>query len=239
MLSGVDTRVAGSLLVILLASCVQTGCNAQEVCIAPEDGSQTPPSCERTTTLDQFCSAGVPDDVAVTFLNGTHRLSVVCEMKNIKNVTFSAEVGSKVTIHCNKLGTGLKYLNVSMLKISDIEFTDCRADWNDMPLYQRPFKSSRFDAFSLFFIGGSNISLTNVRMSSFLVYNVAGDVAIDYCSTDSSGNLIAYDNLTHTAAVSISKSNVAKPCFLLPLSRSCVSTQCFKFNRHHHRHILQ
>ena len=117
-------RMTDGMLVFLFVSCFSY--SLQEVCIAPDGGSQKPP-CK---TINQFCqdAGGIPDNTVVNVLSGTHRLNTTCEMQNVNNITLRSKNRSKVIFKCSHEDSGFRFLNVSMLKISGIEFKGCGAN---------------------------------------------------------------------------------------------------------------
>ena len=171
------------VLVFLIASCALRCCSAEEVCIVPDGSSSQkfPSSC---STLDQFCSdnSTVLHHVIITFLNGTHSLNTTCEIKNVENVTL---IGSDVVVQCSPHeDSGFKCFNVSMLKISGIEFIGCGAKTWSLSKLHHNIPSSIFSA--ILIVNGSELTLTSVRIydsksAAIYIVNVAGNVVMDSC----------------------------------------------------------
>ena len=169
------------MLVFLFVSCFLTSCGLQE-CVVPDGGSKISPSCK---TMNNFCkdASSIPSNTAVTVLSGTYRLNTTCEMKNASNITLRGQNGKVVLIECSGEENGFRFLNVSMLKISGIEFTGCGATW-----------SPNTESAALLFIKGSNLTLTNITVSDakytgIYISNVAGSVTVDSCKV---GNASAH-----------------------------------------------
>ena len=183
--------MATKLVVLLFVSCVltQSCCTAKEVCIVPDGDSPKPPSCTTASTIDQFCGSGVKDNTVATFSDGTHKLGTVCEVVLVKNITFRAGNKSKVTVKCSPQNdASFKFLNVSMLKLSGIEFIGCGATSTPTSSYVS----------ALLFANGSGVTVTNVNVSDskyfgIFIHNVAGNVSMDsFQITNASSNLIRY-----------------------------------------------
>ena len=128
-------------IVFLLASCCLACFGLQDVCIVPDGGSQKPlpslPSCKPPMiTINQLCqdSGGISDATSVHFLDGTHKLNTTCQVQNVKNISLMSREGSNAVIQCSLYeDSGFRFFNVSMLKISGIEFTGCGALWYNNP----------------------------------------------------------------------------------------------------------
>ena len=217
-------KVSTLLILILFRSWTLTHCDldVKEVCIVPDGKSQFPFSCE-TLTLDQFCSSGVPDNVLINILGGTHKLNTVCEMRNTSNVTFRGKSGSKVVIECDTFkDSGLRSLNVSELKLSNMEFRGCGTVHHYYEVTPQPagYNMPGNISAALLFLNGSHLTLTNVtiadsKSSAFYIQNVAGDVMLDFCTVSNTttlnrtvvgGNAIFYNSLV-TAAVMVTITN--------------------------------
>ena len=175
-----------TVLVFISASCFLIGCRSQEVCIVPDSDKQELPSyCEKNISLNKFCqdAGDIRDNAVISVLNGTHRLSAPCEVKNTSNLILRGQNEPRTTINCDD--SGFRFLNILSLMISDMEFTGCGATWtttvphNIFGLY--PIILS-----ALLFFNGSNLTLTNVTVSDAIsagiyIYNVAGNVTVDSC----------------------------------------------------------
>ena len=179
------------------------------MCIVPDDQS-LPIYCDSavTTNINQLC--GDSEDYSntlITVLEGTHTLNGTCEFKEVTNLTFSGTKGS--TISCSSNETGLRFLNVSHLEISDIEFTSCGCTGYVVSnLYGLPNETLS----ALLFINGSSLTLTDVTVvnavsAGIYIYNVVNYVTMDSCKVINalsnkidymSGTVIAYNNHTTT-----------------------------------------
>ena len=182
------------------------------MCIAPDDqsGYPLPTYCDSavTTNINQLC--GNTEDYSntlITVLEGTHTLNGTCEFKEVTNLAIRGTNGS--TISCSSNETGFRFLNVSHLEISDIEFTSCGCTGYVVSnLYGLPNETLS----ALLFINGSSLTLTNVAVvnavsAGIYIYNVVDYVTMDSCkvinaSSDKidfmSGTVIAYNNHTTT-----------------------------------------
>lgn len=192
---GVSLKMAAILVTLLFLSCILTRscCDAKdkEICIIPESGTE-PSSCDIANTIDQFCRAGVKDNTVAIFMNGTHKLGLVCEISFVKNVALRAKGGSKVIIECSpQKDASFKFLNVSVLEVSGIEFVGCGAA-------SSPASASYISA--LLFGNGSDITVTNINVSDSKYFgifgqNVAGTFTLNKCQvTNASSNMIRYDS---------------------------------------------
>lgn len=189
---------AKRVLLTLLTSCILTSSESNEVYIVPEGGIQWP-QCE--TSLDQFCTDGIPNNTIVTLLGGTHKLSIICELQGVSNVTFRGQNGSRVVVECSD--SGFVCLNTSMLTLSNIAFRGCTANWHNNP---------RNISSGLIFLNGSDLALSNVTISDstssgFYIYDVTGSVTLDSCRvsnassdkvTVADANMVFYDSLVTT-----------------------------------------
>ena len=202
-------KVFDIMFIFLLLSCFLKCSSTHEksVCIVPDDQS-LPEFCDEPTDINKFC--GNTEDYSntlITVLEGTHTLNVTCEFKEVTNLTLSGTNGS--TISCSSNETGLRFLNVFHLEISDIEFTSCGCTGYVVSnLYGLPNETLS----ALLFIHGSSLTLTNVTVvnavsAGIYIYNVVDYVTMDSCkvinaSSDvidfMSGTVIAYNNHTTT-----------------------------------------
>ena len=205
-------------VIVLLASCCLA--SLEEVCI---DSSDEKPhsSCESTTTIDKFCQGASywHDDIVVRVLSGTHLLTRTCELHHVNNVTLRGLSESKVVIQCSHHeDNGFIFYNVSMLRISDIEFTGCGTKQNSEH-NQTPSDLSA----ALLFVNGSNLTLVKVTVynsnpAGICVKNVVGTVIVDSCvitnaSSDNaySGNIFEYEPfITENAYLTIVNTQVSK-----------------------------
>ena len=203
----ISMKIFSVLVFLFTSSCLPK--SLQETCIVPDNSSKFPLQC-KASTIDQFCkdTGGIPGNTVVTVLSGTHRLSMTCEVNNVNNITLRSQSDSKVIIRCSSLGdSGFRFLNVSTLNISGIEFNGCGATWTTQPLLDY----LHLDILSaLLFVNGSNLTLMNVLVSDaqcagIYIYNVAGNTTLDSCYVNNassnmldtvSGNIIVYDRLT-------------------------------------------
>lgn len=119
-----------SIVIFLVLLPVIATCHLQEVCIVSSEES-LPSFCKNKTTtpLRDFCLnlSGMTDNTVVTFLGGTHQLSTTCEFTSVNsNITLRGQ--SNVTVNCSRHGgTGFRFLNVSEVMITGIEFKGCGA----------------------------------------------------------------------------------------------------------------
>ena len=202
----VNDTMAYELGRLILVFYIVLSSYSREVCIAPNGNIVKHHSCK--LSLDEFCSAGVPDDIVVTLLAGTHKLSTVCEMQDVSNVTFRGEDRFNVVIDCLlDSETGFKFLNVFMMSISGLEFKGCGAYARhevDPTPYDFPYNISS----TLIFLNGSDLTLNSVTISDstspgFYIYDVTGVVNIDLCTvsnassdklTVAGSNVVFYDS---------------------------------------------
>ena len=193
------------ILSVLFASYFLTSYSLQEVCIISNSNNNS--SCK---ILNDFCDNlhGISDGGIVTFLTGTHRLNTTCEIKSIKDLILRGEIGSRPVIACSvDDNSGFRFLNVSNLKISGIEFRGCGSTWiAALPPFGGLYTNKTLTA--LMFVNGANLSLTNVVVSNaksagIFIHNVAGNVTVDSCKVDNassntlnvmSGNVVVYDS---------------------------------------------
>ena len=208
------SKVSSKFAIILLLSWfLKCSCSHEKsVCITPDDlsGHPLPIYCDSavTTNINQLCGNTEDYSTLITVFEGTHTLNVICEFGEVTNLTIRGTNGS--TISCSSNETGFRFLNVSHLEISDIEFTSCGCSYNETSsnLYGLPY-----DILSaLLFINGSSLTLTNVTVvnavsAGIYIYNVVDYVTMDSCkvinaSSDNhktmSGTVIAYNNHTTT-----------------------------------------
>ena len=182
------------------------------MCIAPDDqsGHALPTYCDSavTTNINQLC--GNTEDYSntlITVLEGTHTLNGTCEFKEVTNLAIRGTNDS--TISCSSNETGFRFLNVSHLEISDIEFTSCGCTGYVVSnLYGLPNETLS----ALLFINGSSLTLTNVTVvnavsAGIYIYNVVDYVTMDSCKVINassakiefmSGTVIAYNNHSTT-----------------------------------------
>ena len=208
------SKISSKFCIILLLSLfLKCSCSHEKsLCIAPDDlsGHPLPTYCDSAVTIDINQLCGNTEDYSntlITVLEGTHTLNGTCEFKAVTYLTIQGTNGS--TISCSSNKTGLRFLNVSHLEISDIEFTSCGCTGYVVSnLYGLPY-----DILSaLLFINGSSLTLTNVAVvnavsAGIYIYNVVDYVTMDSCkvinaSSDNpaimSGSVIAYNNHTTT-----------------------------------------
>ncbi len=210
-----------TVLVILFSSCALSSCDLHEVCITPDGG--IPESFCEVSKLERFClhANDIPDNVNVTFLSGTHSLDVPCEIKNASNITLSAQSGSRVVVECSPHGnSGFRFLGVSGLKISGIEFLGCGAALR----FPEDLQAADIDPFLhthgltvLLFACGSDLTLANITISDsnatgIYLYDIAGNIAVDSCkiknvSSIMSGTVIAYDHLVSATDIRVTITN--------------------------------
>ena len=198
-----------AIVIIIILSSYSHCSQERSVCIIPDElfGIPHPASCDSavTTNINQLC--GNTEDYSntlITVLKGTHTLNITCDFKEVTNMTFRGTKGS--TINCSSNETGLRFLNVSHLEISDIEFTSCGCtSYVVSNLYGLPSKILS----ALLFINGSSLTLTNLTAVSagIYIYNVVDYVTMDSCKVINassekidftSGTVIAYNNHTTT-----------------------------------------
>ena len=178
--------------------------------IAPDDqsGYPLPSASDVTTNINQLCvNTEDYSNTLITVLEGTHTLNGTCEFKEVTYLAIRGTNGS--TISCSSNETGLRFLNVSHLEISDIEFINCGCTGYVVSnLYGLPNETLS----ALLFINGSSLTLTNVTVvnavsAGIFIYNVVDYVTMDSCkvinaSSDKidfmSGTVIAYNNHTTT-----------------------------------------
>ena len=174
------------MLVLLLASYFRLyNCSVEKnLWIGPSDqeGRPFPTLCAANINISEFCQDTTDiSNAVVTVLPGVHSLNTACEFKHNTNLTFRGANGS--TISCSSNETGLRFLNVSHLEISDIEFTGCGctgyvvSNLNGLP-------NETLSA--LLFINGSSLTLTNVTVvnavsAGIYIYNVVDYVTMDSC----------------------------------------------------------
>ena len=201
-----------AIMTALFLSSYSYSYQEKSVCIAPDDqsGHPLPTYCDGAVTININQLCGNTEDYSntlITVLEGTHTLNGTCEFKEVTNLAISGTNGS--TISCSSNETGLRFLNVSHLEISDIEFTSCGCTGYVVSnLYGLPNETLS----ALLFINGSNLTLTNVTVvnavsAGIYIYNVVDYVTMDSCkvinaSSDKndymSGTVIAYNNHTTT-----------------------------------------
>ena len=198
------TSLKFAVLLLLTSFKESDSSQGKSVCIAPYDQS-LPPFCAVTTNFNQLC--GNTEDyfnTLITVLEGTHTLNVACEFKEITNLTLRGNTNG-TTISCSSKESGLRFLNVTHLEISDIEFKSCGctgyAVSNLYGLLPNILSA-------LLFINGSSLTLTNVTVvnavsAGIYIYNVVDYVTMDSCKViDASSNrlerlcgtILAYDD---------------------------------------------
>ena len=206
----VSSKFAILFIILLLSWFLKCSCSHEKsVCIAPDDqsGRPLPTYCDSAVTIDINQLCGNTEDYSntlITVLEGTHTLNGTCEFKEVTNLAIRGTNGS--TISCSS-STGFRFLNVSHLEITDIEFTSCGSSYNETSsnLYGLPNETLS----ALLFINGSSLTLTNVTVvnAGIYIYNVVDYVTMDSCkvinaSSDNhntmSGSVIAYNNHTNT-----------------------------------------
>ena len=210
-MSRVCSKFAIPFLILLLSWFLKCSCSHEKSVCITHDGQpdyRLPGLCAETTDINTFCG-NIKDNsnTLITVLEGTHTLNVTCEFKEVTNLTFSGTNGS--TISCSSNETGFRFLNVSHLEISDIEFTSCGCTGYVVSnLYGLPNETLS----ALLFIHGSSLTLTNVTVvnavsASIFIYNVVDYVTMDSCKVINassnnyktmSGTVIAYNNHTTT-----------------------------------------
>ena len=203
------SSVSLSKLAIVLFLSSYSHCSQEKsVCIAPDNQEGLPPTafCNITTSINQFCGDTKDySNTLVIVLEGKHTLNVTCEFKEVTNLTFRGTNSTTVSCSPSSMETGLRFLHVSLLEISDIEFTSCGCTSNVVSdLYGLPKNILS----ALLFINGSSLTLTNVTVvesvsAGIYIYNVVDYVTVDSCkvvnawSSDKnfmSGTVIAYNN---------------------------------------------
>ena len=210
------------IILLLLSWFLKCSCSHEKsVCIVPDDQS-LPIYCDSavTTNINQLC--GDSEDYSntlITVLEGTHTLNVTCEFKEVNNLAIKGTNAS--TVSCSSNETGLRFLNVSHLEISDIEFTGCGCTGYVVSnLYGLLPKILS----ALLFINGSSLTLTNVTVvnavsAGIYIYNVVDYVTMDSCKVINassnkidfmSGTVIAYNNHTTTKTRLI----ISQNCFM-------------------------
>ena len=151
------------VLVYLFSSCFLTGYSIQDICIASDGASKDFPLC---ITLNEFCNgpSSTSNGVNVTLLNGTHWLNTTCNLEFIEGgLILRGEGGPRPVVVCSP-DNGFKFLNVTNLKISDVDFRGCGFNSNIMlPSLDLLHYNNTLTA--LMFVNGSNLSLTNVTVS--------------------------------------------------------------------------
>ena len=173
-----------------------------EVCI---DSNGVPSSCESKPTISNFCqnASNWHNDILVQVLSGNHPLNRTCELRHVKNITLR---GSKSVIKCSlNVDSGFIFHDVSMLKISGIEFTGCGLTWT-FPYYHDPPTALS----ALLFVGGSdhtliNIVVSNAKSTGIYIQNVVRKVTVESCKFSNAisnftnvwgGNVVEYSELT-------------------------------------------
>lgn len=190
----------------------------RRVCIVPGDSHllwNTNPAlgspCEANVpvmSITKFCqeSGQVNSNTIATILEGTHRLKSKCEFNSVTGLELGSHSESKVVINCSPFGNvGLYFLNVSSLTIFGIQLSGCGSVYNQL-----------FDGLThlviaaILLVDGSNVHLRNVsvlnsKSAGIYVYNVAGNVTLDFCTVTNassneleamSGTVVVYDNST-------------------------------------------
>ena len=229
---------------LLISICFVSHCKAQnEMCIIPNDGGNRKPSPSCKITLNQFCKdAGkLKNDSVITLLKETYGLNNTCEIKYITNLTL---IGSGAVVECSpSKESGFRFLNVSNLKISDIEFKSCGSTWNfTLPKFYGSFPDTIVSALS--FLDGRDLLLSHVRVlngrsAGIYISNVAGNVTVDSCEVSNassstldslSGNVIVYDdNLTNTTSLRIEYSKFASSGYKF-IDEKCKQDDAFSFS---------
>ena len=234
-----------ALLVLLLASYFRL-CNSlveKSICIGPSDqeGHQFPTLCAVTIDISEFCQDTTDlSNAIVTVFEGIHSLNTACEFKHNTNLTFRG-TNNSTTVSCSSSSneTGLRFLNVSHLEISDIEFTSCGCTGYVVSnLYGLPNETLS----ALIFINGSSLTLTNVTVvnavsAGIYIYNVVDYVTMDSCKVINSssslcgtvgGTLISYDNRSTTdTRLNISKSYFINSGYAFSLCKDDIEDHFF------------
>lgn len=164
-------------------------------------------------TINQFCqrASNWESDTIATVLSGTHVLNRTCELHNVNNITLRGQSEAKAVVQCSHhKESGFEFFNVSLVAISDIEFTGCGSKWtHTIDIYDNIDFSS-----ALLFVNGSNLTATNVTVSNgssvgIYVGNVMGSVAVDSCrftNSPTGGIIVQYTPLV-TDDVSLTIAN--------------------------------
>ena len=168
------------VLILMLAINCYDQARIKEVCIDSPHSS-----CEVTNSIDSFCQSASywKDDIVVRFPGGTHLLNRTCELNDVNNVTLRGESESKPVVQCSKhADSGFVFRNVSMLRISGIEFTGCGAKQS----FEHNYKTQFGPSAALLFVKGSNLTLVNVTVSNaspagIYIQDVVGNVTVNSC----------------------------------------------------------
>ena len=204
-----------------------------QICVVPNHTV----SCDhgQVFSINHFCEeSACHSDTNVTFLGGQHQLKSTCELRDLRNVTFIGQNGTKVTCSATE-ESGFRFINVSGLSIANIKFEYCGSTYNvTLDSLNNLLLPKVLSA--LFFLNGSNLTLEHVQVmnaksAGIVIYNVAGNVYIDStiirnASSDDleklSGNIIAYNyQVKESTHVHISNSQFNKNGFT-DSNRNCL-----------------
>jgi hypothetical protein len=153
----------GTVLVFFLANFFLVSCRRQKVCIVPDNQGDVPSYCEKTRSINQFCkdAGDIVGNTVISVLSGNHSLSTTCEVRNVSSLTLKGQNESRATIKCDH--SGFRFLYVTSLMISGMEFRGCGANW----FITKSLYHDNYTTISpaLLFFKGSSLILTNVMVS--------------------------------------------------------------------------
>ena len=145
--------------------------------------------------VDYLCNGSLKSNTTVVLDGGEHRISTICNISNITNVTIMGSSINSTTIRCEE-GSGLQFVAVQQLTIESIAFISCGiilTDTENTLIETCTFQDSiATDYFgSAVTMNGStgNVSITNCTFQNNSAYGGAvwfnrsiGNVSITNCT---------------------------------------------------------
>ena len=152
--------------------------------------------------VDYLCNGSLKSNTTVVLDGGEHRISTICNISNIDNVTIMGSSINSTTIRCEE-GSGLQFVSVQQLALERMTFISCgiilTADTENTLIKTCIFQDSKpTDYFgSAVTMSGStsNVSITNCTFlnnsaaygGAVLLYEPTSNVSITNCTFQNNG----------------------------------------------------
>ena len=81
--------------------------------------------------VDYLCNGSLKSNTTVVLDDGKHRLSTICNISNIDNVTILGSSINNTTIRCEE-GSGLQFVSVQQLALERVTFISCGINLTDI-----------------------------------------------------------------------------------------------------------
>ena len=124
--------VAGLVIVLYLA--VLTQALRERLCIRnDQDSSNVTCNCDTVRILDDLSEAAFEDNTDLILCGSQFDLTQSINVQNVQSLSVIGLGREDTTVHCSN-GTGLSFVNVTDMTISDITFTGCGRVFNSTSL---------------------------------------------------------------------------------------------------------